>query len=110
VEGQSAALATGAISNGARLPRVSHAESDRTFRALGRRVGIRRRARPTILRPPLRTRHAYPAIRAAIAKCAARTDYRVIHASIQSNRVHLLVEADDKLALTRGMQGFAIAS
>ena len=58
----------------------------------------------------LRTRHAYRAIRGAIAKCAARTDYRVVHVSIQSNHVHLLVEADDKLALTRGMQGFAISA
>ena len=58
----------------------------------------------------LRTRHAYRAIRGAIAKCAARTDYRVVHASIQSNHVHLLVEADDKRALTLGMQGFAISA
>jgi REP-associated tyrosine transposase len=58
----------------------------------------------------LRTRHAYRAIRGAIAKCAARADYRVVHASIQSNHVHLLVEADDKHALTRGMQGFAISA
>jgi REP element-mobilizing transposase RayT len=58
----------------------------------------------------LRTRHAYRAIRAAIGKCAARTDYRVVHASIQSNHVHLLVEADDKHALTLGMQGFAISA
>jgi REP element-mobilizing transposase RayT len=58
----------------------------------------------------LRTRHAYRAIRAAIGTCAGRTDYRVVHASIQSNHVHLLVEADDKLALTRGMQGFAISA
>ena len=58
----------------------------------------------------LRTRHAYRAIRAAIGTCAARTDYRVVHASIQSNHVHLLVEADDKQALTRGMQGFAISA
>jgi REP element-mobilizing transposase RayT len=58
----------------------------------------------------LRTRHAYRAIRAAIGTCAARTDYRVVHASIQSNHLHLLVEADDKHALTRGMQGFAISA
>jgi REP element-mobilizing transposase RayT len=58
----------------------------------------------------LRTRHAYRAIRGAIAKCAGRTDYRVVHASIQSNHVHLLVEADDRHALTRGMQGFAISA
>jgi REP element-mobilizing transposase RayT len=58
----------------------------------------------------LRTRHAYRAIRGAIATCAARTAYRVIHASLQSNHLHLLVEADDKLALSRGMQGFAISA
>jgi REP element-mobilizing transposase RayT len=58
----------------------------------------------------LRTRHAYRAIRGAIARCAARADYRVVHASLQSNHLHLLVEADDKRALSRGMQGFAISA
>ena len=58
----------------------------------------------------LRTRHAYRAIRGAIGRCAARADYRVVHASIQSNHLHLLVEADDRLALSRGMQGFAISA
>jgi REP element-mobilizing transposase RayT len=58
----------------------------------------------------LRTRHAYRAIRGAIGKCAGRTNYRVVHVSIQTNHVHLLVEADDREALTRGMQGFAISA
>src|SRR6476619_2404084 len=58
----------------------------------------------------LRTRHAYRAVRGAIGKCAARSDYRVVHVSIQSNHVHLVVEADDKRALTLGMQGFAISA
>ena len=58
----------------------------------------------------LRTRHAYRAIRGAIGTCAARADYRVVHASLQSNHLHLLVEADDKRALSRGMQGFAISA
>ncbi len=58
----------------------------------------------------LRTRHAYRAIRGAIGTCAARTDYRVVHASIQSNHLHLLVEADSKHALTLGMQGFSISA
>jgi REP element-mobilizing transposase RayT len=58
----------------------------------------------------LRTRHAYRAIRGAIGKCAGRADYRVVHASLQSNHLHLLVEADDKRALSRGMQGFAISA
>ena len=30
--------------------------------------------------------------------------FRVVHFSIQSNHLHLIVEADDKAALTRGMQ------
>jgi REP element-mobilizing transposase RayT len=58
----------------------------------------------------LRTRHAYRAVRGAIGLCAKRSDYRIVHVSIQSNHIHLLVEADDKLALARGMQGFAISA
>jgi REP element-mobilizing transposase RayT len=58
----------------------------------------------------LRTRHAYRAIRRAVDLCRARTDFRIAHMSIQSNHVHLLVEADDKRALARGMQGFAISA
>jgi len=58
----------------------------------------------------LRTRHAYRAFRAALARCADKGDYRVVHISIQANHVHLLVEADDKHALTLGMQGLAISA
>jgi REP element-mobilizing transposase RayT len=58
----------------------------------------------------LRTQHAYRAIRGAIATCAARIDFRLVHASLQSNHLHLLVEADSKLSLSRGMQGFAISA
>ena len=58
----------------------------------------------------LRTHRAYRAVRGAIGTCAARTDYRVVHVSIQSNHVHLLVEADSKQSLTVGMQGFAISA
>jgi REP element-mobilizing transposase RayT len=58
----------------------------------------------------LRTRHAYRAIRRAVDRCRARTDFRIAHLSIQSNHVHLLVEADDKRALSRGMQGFAVSA
>jgi REP element-mobilizing transposase RayT len=58
----------------------------------------------------LRRRHAYRAVRGAIGLCAKRSDYRIVHVSIQSNHIHLLVEADDKHALTLGMQGFAISA
>lgn len=58
----------------------------------------------------LRRRHAYRAVRGALVRCAARTDYRVVHVSIQATHLHLLIEADDKQALARGMQGFAISA
>jgi REP element-mobilizing transposase RayT len=58
----------------------------------------------------LRKLDAYRAIRGALGRCLARADYRVVHVSIQSNHLHLLVEADDKHALTLGMQGFAISA
>ncbi len=58
----------------------------------------------------LRRRRAYRAMRGALQRCAARADYRVVHISIQRNHLHLLVEADDKPALARGMQGFAISA
>lgn len=35
-----------------------------------------------------------------------RGAFRIIHISIQRTHVHLIVEADNKLALTRGMQSF----
>lgn len=38
-----------------------------------------------------------------------RTDvFRTCHFSVQSNHVHLLVEAKDRQALSRGVQGLAI--
>ncbi|HTJ43904.1 MAG TPA: transposase [Kofleriaceae bacterium] len=90
----------------------------------GRRMDPRHRTRPeldpkhpvhVVLRVTrevsnLRTRHAYRAIRRAVDRCRARADFRVTHMSIQSNHIHLLVEADDKDALRSGMQGFAISA
>jgi REP element-mobilizing transposase RayT len=53
----------------------------------------------------LRKRHAYQAARQALAKQLGRDDFRVVHVSVQHNHVHLIVEADSKQALARGMQG-----
>ena len=39
---------------------------------------------------------------------AHKQAFRVVHYSIQTNHIHLIVEADSRLALSRGMQGFAI--
>jgi REP element-mobilizing transposase RayT len=58
----------------------------------------------------LRRRCVYQAIREATLTTARRDDFRIVHLSIQHNHVHLLVEADDKQALARGMQGFQISA
>ena len=58
----------------------------------------------------LRRRAAYAAVRAAIAVCIGRPDFRIVQSSIQGNHIHLLVEADDKRALTRGVRAFMISA
>jgi REP element-mobilizing transposase RayT len=47
------------------------------------------------------------AVEGAIAK-GHKPAFRVVHFSIQSNHLHLLVEAHDTDALARGMQGFTV--
>jgi REP element-mobilizing transposase RayT len=66
----------------------------------------------------LRTRFMYRALREATIACALRElayddvkgAFRIVHISIQRTHVHLLVEADNKLALSRGMQSFQISA
>ena len=48
-------------------------------------------------------------MRHAMGVVLRRHDFRVCHASIQATHVHLIVEADDHMALARGMQGLQIA-
>ena len=58
----------------------------------------------------MRRRDAYRALRKALLVVLARTDFRVVHTSIQANHVHLVLEADSKLALARGMQALQISA
>ena len=65
----------------------------------------------------LRKRHMYRAFRSATIAVAKRElhdrengAFRIVHISIQHNHVHLIVEADHKLALARGMQSFQISA
>jgi REP element-mobilizing transposase RayT len=65
----------------------------------------------------LRKRFMYQAIREATIAVAKRElfdlrdgAFRIVHISIQKDHVHLIVEADNKLALARGMQGFQISA
>ena len=58
----------------------------------------------------LRHRDMYMQLREATIVTAKRNDFRIIHMSIQRNHLHLIVEADHKEALSRGMQGFSISA
>jgi len=58
----------------------------------------------------LRKRDCYQAVRRASFVVLGRPDFRLCHISIQGTHVHLLVEADDKDALTRGMRSFEISA
>jgi len=58
----------------------------------------------------LRRRALYKALREATITAALRERFRIVHISLQRTHVHLLVEADHKVALARGMQGFTISA
>jgi hypothetical protein len=55
-------------------------------------------------------RDAYRALGRALRLALARPDFRIVHIAVLSTRLELIVEADDKLALARGMQGFQVSA
>jgi len=58
--------------------------------------------------PRLRAKPVFAEIRAALAACAMMDGFRLVHFSVQSNHLHLIVEADSTGALTRGMRGLTV--
>jgi putative transposase len=58
----------------------------------------------------LRQRDAYRAIRRAMLKVFDRDVFHIVAVSIQGSHVHLLVEAQDRTALARGMQAMQISA
>ena len=59
----------------------------------------------------LRRRLAYHAFRRAMVTAIAKhADFRIVHISFQRTHVHLIVEAESKRALAKGMQGFQISA
>ena len=98
----------------------------------GKRAGSAHKRRPSIKKyeaghvvlrvtpavGSLRKRIMYRALREATIAVALRElayddvggAFRIIHISIQRTHVHLLVEADNKRALARGMQSFQISA
>jgi REP element-mobilizing transposase RayT len=58
----------------------------------------------------LRRREIYAAVREALITVLPHEDCRIVHLSIQGNHIHLLVEAENRMALARGMQAFQISA
>lgn len=56
----------------------------------------------------LRTRRCFRIIEAAMRAASDRNGMRLTHYSVQGNHLHLVVEAKDRQALSRGMQGLSI--
>jgi REP element-mobilizing transposase RayT len=58
------------------------------------------------LLPSLRQQRLFFELRRALGR-TPRAWFRVVHFSVQTDHVHLLVEADDKSSLSRGLMGLA---
>ncbi len=59
--------------------------------------------------PSLRGRRLWQAVRRSLLLCRDRGRFRIVHFSVQGQDIHLIVEADDRQALSRGVQGFKIS-
>jgi REP element-mobilizing transposase RayT len=64
------------------------------------------RVRPEVA--ALRSRTLYPLVWRALCAAARGRGFRIVHFSVLSNHIHLMVEAADAAALARGMQRFSI--
>ena len=94
-------------------------------RGAGRKKSGRRHDPPHRIRPDLSSHHPVHVVLRAKRRISWRTgqmyrvlwrvlcgllgreDFRVCHISIQSNHLHMIVEARDRYALTEGMKSFA---
>jgi REP element-mobilizing transposase RayT len=57
--------------------------------------------------PSFRADRLHRLVREAI-RATKREGFRIVHYSVQADHVHLLVEADDPVALTNGMRSFSV--
>ena len=58
--------------------------------------------------PSLRRRAEQIALRAVFRAAADRFGFRLVHYSVQTNHLHLIAEAGERTALTRGMKGLLV--
>jgi REP element-mobilizing transposase RayT len=64
--------------------------------------------RVAVGRPNLRRHRLYRTLRACFRKGRERFGFRLVHFNVLGNHLHLICEADDRRALSRGVQGLAI--
>jgi REP element-mobilizing transposase RayT len=57
--------------------------------------------------PSFRLQMLYGAFERAV-RATRRADFRIVEYSVQADHLHLIVEADDKEALARGMKSFSV--
>jgi REP element-mobilizing transposase RayT len=57
--------------------------------------------------PSLRTLRLVREVERSLLAIAKRTDFRVVHDSLQHDHVHLLIESEGVLALSKGMKSLA---
>ncbi len=57
----------------------------------------------------LRSERSFEGIANALRAARERTDFRVVHFSVQGNHVHLVVEASDRHVLSRRIKGLEIS-
>ncbi len=92
----------------AKGPRPSERHKRRTAFKASEPVHVVIRATPEV--GNLRRRDIYHACRRALVTTFKQDTCRIVHISIQGTHIHLLVEAENRMALARGMQGFQISA
>jgi hypothetical protein len=55
-------------------------------------------------------RSTYQALNRALTLSLGRANFRIVHLALVRTRLELIVEADDKASLARGMQGFQVSA
>lgn len=58
--------------------------------------------------PPLRRGRTFHALQRRFCEGKERHGFRLVHFVVMSTHLHLIVEADDRRSLSRGMQGLAV--
>ncbi len=89
-------------------PRSSEKHQKRPSFLPSQPVHVVTRVKPDV--GTLRCKNLYLSIREATITALGRNNFRIVHLSIQGTHLHMIVEADGKEALARGMQGFGISA